>query len=211
MIITQNTKLKTQNPSRPIRIGIFGGSFDPPHLAHFACVRVAAEKLKLDRVLVIPAAIQPNKPSGTIADSELRCEMINILIENDPLFQLSRIEIDRENISYTIETLRIISKTYQEPEHSLCLLIGADTLPEFDTWREPDKIFALTSVAVMIRPGYDKPTGVNKWTELSIQVEVPLLEISSSMVRERIAAGLPVNLFVGDKVAEVIKLHRLYV
>lgn len=196
--------------SDPVRIGVFGGSFDPPHIAHFLCARVAAENLGLDRLLVVPAAVQPHKPEGAIAPEALRCEMIRAMIENDPLFELSTLELDRGGISFTVETLKILAVRYPSPQYELYLLIGADAINEFDAWRDPEEIFKIARVVVMERPGSDESADDSRWIRQLIHVNIPRLEISSSNIRERISAGLPVEMIVGSRVNEIIKRHGLY-
>ncbi len=200
----------TEMDSAPVRIGVFGGSFDPPHIGHFYCARVAAEILGLHRVLVIPAAVQPHKTAGTVAPDKIRCEMIQALIKDDPLFELSTLELERGGVSYTIDTLRILSQQYQAPQHELYLLIGTDAINEFDTWRNPDEIFALAGVVVMKRQGIEVYNDKDRWVKRAVKVEIPRLEISSSSIRERIAAGLPVKMIVGEEVDEIIRRNGLY-
>lgn len=194
----------------PVRIGIFGGSFDPPHIAHFICARIAAEKLLLKRLLVVPSSISPHKRNGAAASAELRCEMIQALIGDDSLFELSRLEINRGGVSYTIDTLRQLAVTYPAPDHELYCLIGADALKEMDTWQDTETIFSLSKVAVMTRPGTDPFRNSNCWTENARRVVIPRIEISSTIIRERIAAGLPVGLLVGSGAEKIIQRHQLY-
>jgi len=193
-----------------IHIGVFGGSFDPPHIAHFICSRIAAEWLGLSKLLVIPTATQPCKPAGTSASAELRCEMIQALIRDDPLFELSRIEIDRGGISYTVDTLKKLIELYPSPEYKLHFLIGADAMSEMYEWRDPEAIFSIVKVAVMMRPGTDPFKENNQWAERALHVEIPRLEISSTTVRQRIAVGLSVTLMVGSEVDDIIRRNRLY-
>lgn len=192
------------------RIGVFGGSFDPPHIGHFHSVRVAAEKLKLNKLLIIPAATQPHKPSGTTAPADVRCKMIEALIDDDPLFELNRIEIERGGISYTVDTLKALSEQYSNPDYKLYLLIGSDALSEMDTWRDPDTIFRLAEVVVMSRPGNDFAFNSSHWSLEALRVNIPRLEISSTEIRKRIAGDLPVELLTGKAVSQIIIEHDLY-
>jgi len=194
----------------PVRIGIFGGCFDPPHIGHFICARATAETLGLDRVLVIPAAIQPHKSDQAYAPPELRWEMVQAATAGDALFHPSRIEIDRGGLSYTVDTLRELARRWQPPEHQLYCLIGADALSDIDSWREPEIIFRLAQVVVMTRPGTPPAEAPSRWTEEALMLETPHIEISSTWVRERVAAGLPVEMMVGTAVEEIISRHNLY-
>ena len=193
----------------PVRIGVFGGSFDPPHIGHFLCARVAAEHLRLDRVLVIPAAVQPHKPDQPTAPPELRWEMVKAAVVGDELFQPSSIELDRGGISWTVDTLRELARRYPAPEYELYCLIGADALTEIETWRDPDAIFKLARVAVMSRPGAPRPSA-SQWAEQAQFVQTPLIDLSSTWIRQRVAAGLPVGMMVGAAVEEIILKNGLY-
>jgi len=192
------------------RIGVFGGSFDPPHIGHFHSVRIAAEHLKLQKVLIIPAAIQPHKPSGTTASADLRCRMIEALIDGDSLFELSRLELERGGISYTVDTLKTLIDKYPSHHHQLYLLIGSDALDEINSWREPELIFQLAKVVVMSRPGNDSAFSGSRWAEKAMRVDIPRLEISSTYIRERIGEGLPVEMIVGKAVNRIITECGLY-
>lgn len=192
------------------RIGIFGGSFDPPHIGHFYCARVAAEKLGLDRLLVIPAALQPHKLEGAAASSELRCRMVEALIKDDPLFELSLMEIERGGISYTVDTLRALSEVYPESDHELFCLIGADSFEDIDTWRDTKSIFKLARIVVLSRPGNEHEKRVNKWSNRAIDIVIPKIEISSTEIRHRIAEDLPIRLLVGESVERIILENHLY-
>jgi len=194
----------------PKRIGMFGGSFDPPHVGHIFCVRVAAEQLKLDRLLIIPTARQPHKLAGASAPDAVRCEMVQALIWDDPLFKLSLIEINRGGVSYTVDTLKTLARLYPSPQHKLYCLIGSDALAKIDTWRDTETIFSLARVAVMTRPGNELKGIQNRWAGRVDKVDIPRLEISSTYIRQRIAAGLPVRSIVGASVDDIIKQHRLY-
>ncbi|MCF7810662.1 nicotinate-nucleotide adenylyltransferase [bacterium] len=192
------------------RIGVFGGSFDPPHIGHFHSVRIAAEQLDLKKILIIPAAIQPHKPSGSIASDELRCKMIEALIHSDPLFELCRFEIERGGVSYTVDTLKLLTEQYPNPPNKLYLLVGSDTLSEMDSWREPDTVFQLAKVVVMSRPGNNVNSISSHWALEAQSVNIPRLEISSTDIRKRIAKGLPVELLTGKAVNQIIIENGLY-
>jgi len=192
------------------RIGIFGGSFDPPHIGHFHSVRVAANKLNLQKLLIIPAANQPHKPYGTIASAELRCKMIEAFIDSDPLFELSRIELERGGVSYTVDTLKELSEQYPDSDYKLYLLIGSDALSEMDTWRDPETIFQLAKVVVMNRPGNNINSISSHWAQEAQSVNIPRLEISSTDIRKRISQGLPVELLTGKAVNRIIIENGLY-
>jgi len=206
---SQEEKVKGREKT-PLRIGMFGGSFDPPHIGHFFCARVAAEKLGLDRLLVVPTAHQPHKLEGPFAPSELRCRMVRALIANDTLFELSTLEIEREDISYTVDTLRDLAVAFPDPKYERYCLIGSDAFNEIDSWKDTRTIFQLARIVVLIRPGDAELEHRNRWVDRAIRIDIPKLEISSTDIRQRISQGLPVNLVIGEAVDEIIKEHNLY-
>lgn len=192
------------------RIGIFGGSFDPPHNGHFLCARIAAEKLNLARVLVIPAAAQPHKNSGAAAPAETRWRMVVAAVSGDPLLEPSRLELDRGGVSYTVDTLSIVSQQYHLSSDELFLLVGADALNEIDTWRQPQRILELARLAVMKRPGDEIKILPENWLKRIDFIDTPLIDISSTWLRRRAACGLPLCWAVPDNVANIIEQEKLY-
>ena len=193
-----------------MNIGLLGGSFDPPHIGHIFCARIAAEQLRLDRLLVVPTALQPHKPEGAGAPGHIRCEMLQALIGDDPLFELSEIEIERGGVSYTVDTLGTLSELYPPPQHRLYCLIGADAMVGIDKWRDTETIFSLSEVAVMVRTGDDINRSRDRWTERALKVDIPRIEISSTFIRSRVAAGLPIRPIVGAEVDGIIRRYGLY-
>ena len=199
------------NPNQsPIGIGVFGGSFDPPHLGHFISARIAAEQLHLERVIVVPTHIQPLKAGQTLTPAELRWEMVKAAVSDDALFQPDRTELDRGGVSYTVDTLRELAARYPAPAHQLYLLLGADSLAEMDAWRDRDEIFRLARVAVMARLENDSPALPESTERPIFFLKTPVIEISSTMIRRRVAQRLPIRMLVGAEVDAVIAAHRLY-
>jgi nicotinate-nucleotide adenylyltransferase len=185
-----------------VRIGIFGGSFDPPHTGHLLVAIDAIEELGLDRLFLIPAAAQPLKTDGAGASSRDRLEMVKLLARSHPALEVDSIEIERGGLSYTVETLAAFAERYSEAERFF--LVGADVLESFTRWREPNRVLSLATVAVF-RRGED--------SELQPGM-VPLssrrVDISSTEIRQRLAGGLTIRGFVPDAVAEYIESRRLY-
>ncbi len=189
-----------------MRLGIFGGSFDPPHLGHLLPVIDAAETLGLDAVRFVPAAVQPFKVGRATASPMDRFAMTERLVAGIPGFSADRTEIQRAGLSFTVDTLAAISAAV--PDATLVLLMGADTFSLFDQWREPDRIRRLASVAVLVRGGEAMPAG-----EKTAGVELlqsRRVDISSTELRARVAAGRTIRGFVPDAVADYIAEHRLY-
>jgi len=190
------------------RIGIFGGSFNPPHLAHLIAAERAVEELRLDTLLFIPAFIPPHKQHLVLASPEDRLEMLRRAIEGNPCFEISDIELKRQGTSYTIDTLHTIKERY-DPEE-MVLLIGADNLLIFHTWHRTEEIKQLAKIAVMARPTFDLSSASPDALENVSIVRIPLLEVSSTDIRARVQQGKSIRYLVPDSVLEYMEEHKLY-
>jgi nicotinate-nucleotide adenylyltransferase len=191
-----------------MRIGIFGGSFDPPHNGHLGIATHAAERLKLDRTILVPSAIPPHKLERDLSSPEERLMMCRLAIEDIPTLSVSEVELRREGVSYSVDTLRDFSQLF--PGSELFMLIGMDNYLEFHLWRDPAQILELATVIVMDRPGYrslhkDPPPGSR-----IRRVEVPQFDISSTEIRRLVHLGEPISGLVPPAVEEYIIAHRLY-
>ena len=186
-------------------IGIYGGTFDPIHLGHLITAQFVLELRNLEKIIFIPCNISPFKQNENHADSMHRLEMTRIAIKNYPQFDYSDFEIKKGAISYTIETLRHLSKTYPKLE----LIIGFDNLVLFDKWKEPDEIIKLSTLTVLKRRVENKLAN-NKYFSLAKFVETPIIEISSSMIRRRIKNNQPVDFLIPPEVLKYIKTNGLY-
>lgn len=186
-----------------MRVGILGGSFDPIHNAHLIIAQLARETLGLDEVRLMVAAQQPHKPAGHAATAEQRAEMVELAIAGVPGLVADWRELRRSGPSYTVDTLRELRA--ESPEHEFTLLLGADSASRFEAWREPEAIRSLARVVVFRRGGAAVPAG------FPAEVTVPALELSSTAVRTRAAAGLPLVGWVPDRVADYISRFGLYV
>ena len=189
-----------------MRLGIFGGSFDPPHLGHLLPVIDTAEALGLDAVRFVPAAVQPFKVGRATASPTDRLAMTERLVEEIPGFSADATEVHRPGLSYTVDTLAAISAAL--PDAELVLLLGADAYALFDQWREPERIKALVRVAVMTRNGDSVPVGAGTAGVEVLQTR--RVDISSTELRARVAAGRTIRGFVPDAVADYIAERRLY-
>jgi nicotinate-nucleotide adenylyltransferase len=195
------------------RVGVFGGTFDPIHVGHLAAVEDAADLLGLERVLFVPNRIPPHKLDRQITAAEDRVAMVELAIADNPLFELSLIEIDHDDLSYTLDTMRALAA--ERPESDLVFLAGSDSLRDLHTWHEPDALLGEFSLAFMQRPGSSLPwpdlesrfPGVRERVEL---VSVPKLEISSEDIRARVADGRPTRYYLVPDVERYIRTHRLY-
>ena len=188
-----------------MRLGIFGGSFDPPHLGHLLPVIDAAEALRLDAVRFVPAGEQPFKTGRASASAAHRLAMTERLVAGIPGFAADPSEIDRPGLSFTVDT--VTQMAARHPSAELVLLLGADAFALFEQWREPERIRALASIAVLQRGG--DPAIVPK--DATVQVlQTRRVDISSTELRARVADGRTIRGFVPDAVADYIAEHRLY-
>lgn len=185
------------------RIGVFGGTFDPPHLGHLAAAREAAARLGLDEVLFVPAGAQPFKAGTPMSDAGHRVAMVERLVAEDPRFRLSRSEVDRPGLSYTVDTLRQLRTEWPEGSAELVLLLGADAAAQFAAWKEPDVIRRLARVVVLTRGTEPVPAGLEG-------LSTPRVDVSSTEVRECVRTGRPVRHLVSEAVAAYIAAHDLY-
>jgi nicotinate-nucleotide adenylyltransferase len=187
-----------------VRIGIFGGSFDPVHVGHLIVAAEAHRLLALDQVRLIPAGRQPLKPDAAAAPAADRLAMLRLAIDGDRRFVLDDREIRRVGPSYTADTLRELRSEY--PADRLCLLVGADAAEELPAWRDATAIPTLAEVIVLSRPG----TAPVPHPLVTRVVRVPAVEISASLVRDRCRRGESIRYLVPDAVAAYIAERRLY-
>jgi nicotinate-nucleotide adenylyltransferase len=200
-----------------VNIGLFGGTFDPPHSGHLIVAQDAALALSLDRVLFMPAAQPPHKLGRVMSPAPARARMLELAIQGNPLFAFSPLELEREGPSYTVETLAEL--TAQHPDVQWTLLIGADQYAEFAQWRQPAQIRRLARVAVIARGGGSDwtapqaPAGIPPLEPLDhgdVRVQVTRIDISATQIRARVAAGQPVRYMVPAAVESFIFEHGLY-
>jgi nicotinate-nucleotide adenylyltransferase len=190
------------------RIGIFGGSFNPPHVAHLIGAEFAREELGLDTVIFMPASVPPHKQKMRLPDALLRLRMVQAAIDDNPCFEASDIELKREGPSYTVDTLRALKRSH--PDAELVLIIGMDNLEIFHSWRSSDEILSLAELGVMVRPRYAKEKVKPELLERVRFVEIPLMEISGTEIRKRIESGRSVRYMVTDPVLAIIEQESLY-
>lgn len=189
-------------------IGIFGGTFDPIHTGHLILAERAREELDLDAILFMPAHVPPHKVNGRkIASGEARLEMIRLAIRSNPAFHVTEIELQREGVSYTVDSLEDIHRS--APDARLVLLMGSDNARDFTSWRRPERILELATVGVWERPGsYYWPEVYHDY--IPRKVSSPLLEISSTEIRNRVAAGRSIRYMTPDSVRDYIEQHGIY-
>ncbi len=188
-----------------MRLGIFGGSFDPPHVGHLLAAIDAAEHLSLDTLFWVPAFQQPLKAVRHHATAEQRYALVAAAATAHPLFQASRIEIDRDGLSYTVTTLEALSR--EHPGAECFLLVGEDAWGRFPEWHEPERITTLARTVVLTRPP-ETPRSTGPQPDHWLRTR--RIEISSTEIRARVRSGKPIRGFVQDGVAEIIESERLY-
>lgn len=190
------------------RIGLLGGTFDPPHVGHLFLAYAALEQLGLDRVVLIPARRQPLKAAAAISAPVHRLAMLRLLAGSDSRLSVDPVELEREGLSYSIDTVRTYRAAH--PEAELTFLMGEDSAATFGQWRDPAGIAAEVRVVVLSRgeaggPGAPSPAGVHVE-----RVTTRRIDVSATEVRARVRAGLPLRGFVTDDIAAYIAAHGLY-
>lgn len=197
-----------------MRLGIFGGTFDPPHVGHLILAAEAFEQLHLDRLLWVLTPDPPHKQNQIISNEKMRLELLRLAISDSPQFELSRVELDRPGPHYALDTVRLLREQF--PGWELFYLIGGDSLRDMPTWHEPQALVrAVDAFGVMRRPGvaFDMPAleatlpGI---TQKVIFLDVPLLEISSTEIRARLAQGRTARYYLLPRVYERIVKKGYY-
>ena len=189
---------------RMLRVGIFGGTFDPVHVGHLAIANAALESIPLDRVLFIPAHRAPLKEHGPVAGAADRLAMLELAVVGEPRFSVSRIELDREGPSYTVDTLEALAGADE-----LFLMLGGDALAALPRWKDPDRIAQLATLVVAERPGAPERAG-SQGRALIVAFDAPRLDISSRELRARAARGRSLRYLVPDPVWRHIEARGLY-
>jgi nicotinate-nucleotide adenylyltransferase len=196
-----------------VRIGILGGTFNPPHLGHLICAQEAYVQLSLDRVLLIPARIPPHKPVEHEPGAEHRLELCRLAARGDDRLCVSAIEIERGGPSFTVDTLAELHAL--KPDSEMFLIVGGDVAAGLPRWREPERVLSLATLAVAKRRGtaraaVDGALSGLRGGERTEFFRMPGIGVSSTMVRRRVGAHQPIKYFVPDEVAGYIDEHRLY-
>jgi nicotinate-nucleotide adenylyltransferase len=192
-----------------VRIGLYGGTFDPIHLGHLRAAETAREGAGLDLVAFLPAAVPPHR-GAPLSAADVRLAMARLATASHSRFEAWDAELRRPGPSYTVETVAALVSA--RPSDTFVLVVGADTWPEMTTWREPQRLLSLVEVAVVDRPGFSPPgleapfpggRGVSR-------VEGPTLAVSATAIRDRARRGLSIRFLVPDPVADYIAERRLY-
>ncbi len=196
-----------------MRIGILGGTFNPPHLGHLVCAQEAYRELALDRVIMIPAAIPPHKPVEQEPGAQHRLELCRFAVADDERFEVSDIELRRDGPSYTVDTLQELTSSAPNTEHFL--IVGGDIAAGLPRWKEPERVLELATLAIAKRRGTAQGavrTALDSLPggERARFFQMPRIGVSSTMIRRRVRAGQPIRYLVPDRVSEYIKQEGLY-
>jgi nicotinate-nucleotide adenylyltransferase len=196
-----------------VRLGILGGTFNPPHLAHLVCAQEAYRELGLERILWVPARIPPHKTIESEPGPEHRLELCRLAVAGDDRFIVSDMELRRDGPSFTVDTLGVLKK--RAPQDELVLILGGDIAAGLPEWNSPERVLELATVAIARRRGTTRGAVEQALSRLrggdrAQFFAMPRIGISSTMLRRRIAAGQPIRYFVPDQVEAYIQRHGLY-
>lgn len=196
-----------------MRIGVLGGTFNPPHLGHLVCAQEAYVQLELDAVMLMPARIPPHKPVEEEPGIEHRLELCRLAAREDRRFEVSDLEVNRPGPSYTVDTLSELHS--KAPDNELFLIVGGDIAAGLTEWHEPQRVLSLSTLAVAERSGtpraaVDDALGRLDGGDRARFFAMPTIGISSTLVRERVRAGLPLRYLVPEPVESYIADRGLY-
>jgi nicotinate-nucleotide adenylyltransferase len=197
-----------------LAVGILGGIFNPPHIGHLVCAQEAYIQLGLDAVVLMPVGQAPHRDMPDDPGAEVRLQMCELAVAGDERLRVSRLEIDRPGPSYTVDTLRDLQR--QAPEQEVVWIMGADQAEALPRWREPEAVLELARVGVAERDGRRRDevraavAGLEGAGERLGFFDMPRIDVSSTMVRERAATGRPIRYLVPDEVANFIGAQSLY-
>ena len=209
--------LISSSPASKSGIAFFGGSFDPVHVGHLWMAESALEQLPVDHVRWFPAATSPLKPQGPVATNDQRLAMLRLALDGAEGHQIDTWELDRDVVSYTVDTLRHLSRAF--PDRPLYLVIGADSLASFAAWKDPEEILQRCTPAVIVRGGHAPPdfsvlapfADADRIAVIRRSVvEMPQIEVSSSDLRQRVSDGKSIRFFTPPEVAHWIACQKLY-
>lgn len=199
-----------------IRIGIAGGTFDPVHNGHLVIANAIKEKYCLDKVIFIPVGNPPHKKAIKVADAEHRYKMLYSAVTFRAGFEVSRIEIDRTGLTFTIDTLTELKRIYGDAS-KFFFITGADVIYDIVTWREFERVFTMCEFITTLRPGFERSEFLNIVNKLKLKynvkisiIELPLVDISSTMIREKISKNQTIKGLVPESVEKYIIDNRLY-
>ncbi len=196
------------------RLGLIGGTFDPPHIGHLIISQEALAKLDLEKVIFVPAG-RPLFKGRVVTDATLRWEMLNLAVSSNPNFICTRKEIDREGPSYTVDTLKTLEREHGH-NSGIYLIMGMDAFLDLKRWKEPEEIISLCHIVVAKRPGYERSKVADLEKALPAirarytLLDTPLVDISSTSIRRRVKEGISIKYLVPETVEKFIEDKGLY-
>lgn len=194
-----------------MKICLFGGTFDPPHVGHLIIAEIIKETEGFDRMIFVPAFSPPHKEAGPLSSVKHRLEMLRLSLADHPALEVSEVEIERGGVSFTIETIREVKSRHGLLRHGVAFLMGSDALVEFHSWKNYRAILRECRVVVASRPGF-RPSRIPPDILSHVQfANVPQIEISSSQIRQRVRSGQTIRFMVIDPVRKYILQNKLYV
>ena len=193
----------------PVRLGVFGGTFDPPHVGHVSLTRELQESEAFDEILWIPAGVPPHKPASPLTSPELRLQMVCAAIDGCAHQSVSDIELLREGPSYTVDTLRALRSVY--PKSTPVLIMGSDQFAELAGWHEAEEVVQLAEVCVLPRGGVELASVQPRLSVIWCAADITPIDVSASGIRKRVREGRPYRHLVPEAVAEIIEREGLYV
>jgi nicotinate-nucleotide adenylyltransferase len=192
---------------RSKQVGLLGGTFDPPHIAHLIIAQEVLESLRLDEIWFVPSNIPPHKKNNRVTPARHRLRMLQLSVSGQPKFKVSDAEIRRGGISYTVNTLKEFS--LPKSRSRLYLILGSDNLRQLSGWKSPEEVYRLARIVLVKRPGSKLPSAY-PWVKKGVIVKAPLLEISSSKIRQMIKSGRSIKWWVPEEVRRYIAKCKLY-
>lgn len=196
-----------------MRVGILGGTFDPPHIGHLILGEYAADALDLTHLLYVPAAEPPHKRDEAKTDVKHRLAMLRLALADNPRFEISQVDIERPGPHYSVDTVRIIARQY--PDSDVYFIMGGDSLRDLTLWHRPDELIRLCKLAVMRRAGADAYPSMHEdsipgLAERVTMIDAPLIQVSSTHIMERIQDGRSIRYLTPDSVRTYIEQNHLY-
>ena len=193
-----------------MNVGLYGGTFDPIHNGHLLLAEWTREVLNLDKIIFIPAFKPPHKREQFISDVQYRLQMLRLAIKNNPYFEISMLEIEKSNISYSIETILLFKKKYNLTSQQLFFMIGADSLYDFPNWYHPDEICKNCTIVVYQRLGFNFNEIKNQYVKKTTLIKTPIIQISSTKIRQHVSSGKSIKYMVPVQVEAFICKNSLY-
>lgn len=192
----------------PLRLALFGGTFDPPHVGHLIVAQDVVEALSLDALHLVPAGIPPHKQGEEMSPARVRLEMVAAAAGDDPRLEALALEVERRGPSYTVDTLRRVRR--DRPDAELFFVMGVDQFAELHAWKEPRELARLARIVVITREG-DRPDQVDPGVDVAYDfVPVTRVDVSSTDIRRRVRDGRPIRYLVPEAVRRIIRRDRLY-